>query len=359
MSKKNVLAVAEVADGRLRAVSREVASAARAVADGLGGATHVFAAGPPGTARAAAELAHWGADKLVAAESAPASAVEPDAASAVESDASAAVGAPGAQAAVLAEHVRSGAYGAVLFAASTWGKDVAPRVAARLSAPLLSDVTELAVDGGDLRVLRPVFAGKALARVRVPGATAVVTIRPNVFTATEYPGGATAEALLAGAVAEAPPSAATGSGGSAGGYRVIGFEPSGGATVDVGEAAVVVSGGRGMQGPEHWSLLEELRDALGETAALGASRAVVDAGWRPHAEQVGQTGKTVTPKLYFALGISGAIQHLAGMRTSGVIVAVNRDADAPIFRVADYGIVGDVFEVVPALTAAVRKLRAE
>ena len=352
MSKKNVLAVAEAADGRLRAVSREVASAARAVADGLGGAMHVFAAGPPGTARAAAELAHWGADKLMAVESDPVSAVESAPASAV--------GAPGAQAAVLAEHVRSGAYGAVLFAASTWGKDMAPRVAARLGAPLLSDVTELAVDGGDLRVLRPVFAGKALARVRVPGATAVVTIRPNVFAATEHPSGATAEELLAGAVsAEVPPSAETGSGGSTGGYRVIGFEPSGGATVDVGEAAVVVSGGRGMQGPEHWGMLEELRDALGETAALGASRAVVDAGWRPHAEQVGQTGKTVTPKLYFALGISGAIQHLAGMRTSGVIVAVNRDADAPIFGVADYGIVGDVFEVVPALTDAVRKLRAE
>lgn len=127
MSKKNVLAVAEAADGRLRAVSREVASAARAVADGLGGAMHVFAAGPPGTARAAAELAHWGADKLMAVESDPVSAVESAPASAV--------GAPGAQAAVLAEHVRSGAYGAVLFAASTWGKDMAPRVAARLGAP--------------------------------------------------------------------------------------------------------------------------------------------------------------------------------------------------------------------------------
>ena len=140
---------------------------------------------------------------------------------------------------------------------------------------------------------------------------------------------------------------------------MVGFEASSGAALDVSEATIVVSGGRGMKGPENWHLLADLRDAIGETAALGASRAVVDAGWRPHAEQVGQTGKTVTPKLYFAIAISGAIQHLAGMRTSGVIVAVNRDADAPVFGVADYGIVGDAFEVVPKLAEAIRELRQD
>jgi electron transfer flavoprotein alpha subunit len=233
----------------------------------------------------------------------------------------------------------------LVFAATGPGRDLAPRVAAKLDRPLLTDVTDIEVDGGDILVTRPVFAGKALARVRAKAAPVLLSIRPNVFAVTASPRDAVTE------VVSADPAEGTD------GYRVKGFEASEGAALDVSEAEIVVSGGRGMKDPSNWHILADLREALGETAALGASRAVVDAGWRPHAEQVGQTGKTVTPRLYFAMAISGAIQHLAGMRTSGVIVAVNRDADAPIFGVADYGIVGDVFEIVPRLAEAIRELQ--
>ena len=317
----NVLAVAESRHGAVAGVSREVVTVARAVADALGGAV---AAAVPGTN--GGELGGWGADRVLRFDT--------------PGD-----GGPAPLAAALAERIRNDGYAAVIFAATAAGRDLAPRVAAALGVPLLTDCTDVEVVDGRVVVTRPVFAGKALARVRARSATALLSIRPNVFAPREAPREATAEVI--GAVAAEAPA----------GYRVVGFEESGGTSLDVSEATIVVSGGRGMRGPENWHLLDHLRDAIGETAALGASRAVVDAGWRPHAEQVGQTGKTVTPKLYFAIAISGAIQHLAGMRTSGVIVAVNRDADAPIFGVADYGIVGDAFEVVPKLAEAIRDLR--
>ncbi len=321
----DVLAVAEVKDGVLQSVSREVVSAARGIADSLGGAVDVAVAGDAGSGEAAVGLGQHGADRVLEVEGA------------VRVD---------VRAAAVAELVRTQGHGAVVFAATGPGRDVAPRVAAKLASSLLTDVVAVEVDGGEIVATRPVFAGKALARVRVRGAPALLSIRPNVFAVADAPREVKVEAA-----------ASTGEVGA--GYRVKGFEASSGAALDVSEASIVVSGGRGMKDPENWHILEDLRDALGDTAALGASRAVVDAGWRPHAEQVGQTGKTVTPKLYFAMAISGAIQHLAGMRTSGVIVAVNRDADAPIFGVADYGIVGDVFEVAPALAAAIRELRGQ
>jgi len=247
---------------------------------------------------------------------------------------------------VVAEAARSGGYDAILFPATAQGKDLAPRVAALLDVPMASDITRLEVDGGELVAVRPIYAGKALARVRFQASPAIMSLRPNSFGVETVPAAGTVEALS--------PNIPTDTG-----LRTVEFQASEGGAVDVSEASVIVAGGRGMKDPEHWSLLEDLRDALGPGTALGASRAVVDAGWRPHSEQVGQTGKTVAPTLYFAIAISGAIQHLAGMRTSKTIVAVNKDADAPIFGVADYGIVGDAFEVVPRLAREIEAIRAE
>ena len=191
-------------------------------------------------------------------------------------------------------------------------------------------------------VTRPVYAGKALLKVRVAGSPAVLSLRPNVFTPVQRPkAGAQESASVAG---------------SAGRVVVTQIKPAPAGTLDVAEAPIIVSGGRGLKEPANFQILEELARAFGGTAAVGASRAVVDAGWRPHADQVGQTGKTVSPTLYVAVGISGAIQHLAGMRTAKVIVAINKDKDAPIFKVADYGIVGDLFAVVPKLTEEIKKL---
>ena len=248
---------------------------------------------------------------------------------------------------MVSEAVRAGGYDAVVFGATAQGKDLAPRVAALLDVPLASDVTDVSADAEGIVAVRPVFSGKAFASVTFSAAPAMLSIRPNVFGAQEAAADGFVEAFSPG---DLNPSGWT--------VRVRDFQPSGGGSKDVAEASIVVTGGRGMKDPENWGILEGLKDALGEDAALGASRAVVDAGWRPHSEQVGQTGKTVAPKLYVAVGISGAIQHLAGMRTSQTIVAVNKDPDAPIFQVADYGIVGDLFDVVPRMTEEVRKLKA-
>lgn len=320
-----VLAVAESKREAVAGVSRETVTVARTLADSLDAAVEVAVYGAPGD-----ELADWGADRILRFDP--------------RGDGS---GGPDPFAAALSGHIGTHGHGAVVFAATAAGRDLAPRVAARLGVSLLTDCTDVEVVDGALVATRPVFAGKALARVRALASPALLSIRPNVFPVREAPREAVPDELHAAAADGRP------------GYRVVGFDASRGAALDVSEATNVVSGGRGMKGPENWHILADLRDAIGETAALGASRAVVDAGWRPHAEQVGQTGKTVTPRLYFAIALSGAVQHLAGMRTSGVIVAVNRDADAPIFGVADYGIVGDAFEVVPKLAEAIRELRQD
>jgi electron transfer flavoprotein alpha subunit len=322
----DVLAFAEQRDGQIRAGSHEVVSAAARAAEGLGGVGRALVLGAPGVAATAAGLGAYGAEVVHVAE-----------------DDSLGDFVPEVYAAVIADVVRGGGYASVVFTATAQGKDLAPRVAALLDVPLATDVTGIDTDAGSVTVRRPIYAGKAFARVVMDASPAVISIRPNVFGTGEHSAAGTVESLT-----PEVPKAQT---------RVVEFKAAEGSSVDVSEASIVVSGGRGMRDPEHWNLLEDLRDAFGPEAALGASRAVVDAGWRPHAEQVGQTGKTVAPKLYVAVGISGAIQHLAGMRTSQTIVAVNKDPDAPIFGVADYGIVGDAFEVLPRLIEAVSELR--
>jgi electron transfer flavoprotein alpha subunit len=250
---------------------------------------------------------------------------------------------PVAHANAVADRAKSSGADVVLTGATLNGRDLASRVVAKLGWAFAQDCTDAAAKDGALEVKRPMYAGKVRATVRVP-LPAVVTIRAGAWT---LPSGA----------AELKPTAVAADA-SAEKLKFARFEPTAtsGKRVSLSEARVIVSGGRGLKGPENWKLVEDLADALG--AATGASRAVTDAGWRPNEEQVGQTGKTVTPDLYIALGISGAIQHLAGMTSSKVIVAVNKDPDADIFKIADYGVVGDLFEFLPAFTEAVKKQRA-
>ncbi len=225
----------------------------------------------------------------------------------------------------------------LVFSATAMGKDLAPRVAARRDALFLADVVAAAIEGDRLVASRPQYAGKALWKVSVPATNCVLTSRPNVFAASESP--VTPETVPVD-VSDVTPRAV-----------VTAFHATEGEVIDVAEADVIIAGGRGLKGPENFPLVFNLAKAFG--GAVGASRAVVDAGWIDHEHQVGQTGKTVAPGLYIAAGISGAIQHLAGMRTSKRIVAINPDADAPIFKIADYGIVGDALQILPKLTDAV------
>src|SRR5436309_1508596 len=316
--------VLEQRDGALRKVSYEVVTGARRLADALGGSVDALILAS-GAVKGAEQVGRYGADKVITLTN-PAFALY----------------APEGYARTVAERIKSGSYGAVVFAASATGKDLAPRVAARLGRPLAQDVVDLAVENGAVTVIRPVYAGKALLKLKVTGTPALLSLRPNVFTPVERPKAGTQESAAAA--------------GPAGRVVVKAIKAAEAGTLDVAEAPIIVSGGRGLKEPANFKVLEELAAAFAGRAAVGASRAVVDAGWRPHADQVGQTGKTVSPTLYVAVGISGAIQHLAGMRTSKVIVAINKDKDAPIFKVADYGIVGDLFEVVPKLTEEIKKL---
>ncbi len=225
---------------------------------------------------------------------------------------------------------------------TSFGNDIAPRLAVKLNSGCIVDCVNLSVESGEVTATRPVYAGKAFIKVKLNSDVKVFTIRPNVFK-VETSGN---ENAAIETIEISSPNLKS---------KVVSIKKSEG-KLDVAEADIIVSGGRGMKGPENFNLIESLADALG--AAVGASRAVVDAGWRPHREQVGQTGKTVSPSLYVACGISGAIQHLAGMSSSKYIVAINKDKDAPIFSVADYGIAGDIFEILPVLTEEIKKIKS-
>jgi electron transfer flavoprotein alpha subunit len=236
----------------------------------------------------------------------------------------------------------------ILFPATAMGRDLAPRVAGRLGVPWLAEAIELSyTPEGQIQARKSMYGGKIFSTLQTKGDPPhVASVRPGAFAMAEPQADRTGEVIDLATPQEALSLRA----------KVVEVLTAAGETVDLTEAEIVVSGGRGLKAPEHFAMIRDLATAFG--GAVGASRAVVDAGWIDHQHQVGQTGVTVTPKLYIACGISGAIQHLAGMRSSGCIVAINKDSDAPIFQVADYGIVGDLFEVIPIMTEEVRKMRS-
>jgi len=319
-----ILVFAEQRDNTFKKPALEAVRAGRTLADQLGGQVTALVVGS-GASAIAGDLASYGATTVKVVE-----------------HEKLAYYCALAYAKSIAEAAKKEQATVVLMAATAMGKDLAPRVAVKLDAGLAPDCTAIKADGGKIVATRPVYAGKALLDVAITSPTQVITIRPNVFPAGEPSSEKASAEKLEVAFTDAD-------------FAVGVTELStASGKLDVSEADIIVSGGRGMKGPEHFKLIEELAKALG--GAVGASRAVVDAGWRPHEEQVGQTGKTVSPSLYVAVGISGAIQHLAGMSSSKYIVAINKDKDAPIFQIADYGIVGDAFEIVPAVTAEVKKL---
>ena len=325
---KNVLVVGEVAaDGSLRAISWEILAAGRTIAESLGGEVVALLMGT-GIGAAARTWGSAGAGRIV-----------------VVDDERFAGLVAGVAASALTQTIAAVEPAVVLIPGTTAGRDYAPLVAARLGAGLAADCVEFAVEGGILSAVRPVLGGRAVSRVRfTQHGPAMATVRAGSFAKAE-PG--IAEPAVEPVHVDL----------SDADLRVSHVEiaPKGSGVSRLDVADVVVSGGRGLKEPANFALVEELAAALG--GAVGATRAVVDAGWRPHQEQIGQTGKTVSPKLYVAVGISGAVQHNVGMQGADRIVAINRDPDAPIFKIASFGIVGDLFEVVPVLTAEIRNAK--
>jgi electron transfer flavoprotein alpha subunit len=326
----NMFAFGESRGGVLRKVAFEAVTAARKAADATGGGqVNALVLGAPGIRDKAAALGSYGADLVTVVEHPGLDRYNPEVAAATS-----------------AARIRDRQCRVAFFSSSAQGRDLAPRVAAQLGVGFAADVTAWEVAGDSVRVRHPVYTGKAIVTLRMAGTPVVLSLRPGAVGAVQ----ASRTCSIETAAPAMDPSAT----------RVVVTEVGtrGGLKLDLGDAPVVVAGGRGLKARENFALIEALADAFGN-AAVGATRAVTDDGWRDPADQIGQTGRLVSPDLYVAVGISGAIQHLAGMRTSKVIVAINRDRDAPIFKAADYGIVGDLFEVVPRLTEAIRKARSE
>ena len=323
------LAFAETRAGVLRKVAFEAVTAARRAADAAGGGeVHAVLLGASGMAQHAGALGRYGADVVYVVEHPGLERYNPE-----------------VYAATVAERIRSGQYRAAFFPASAEGRDLAPRVAAQLGVSIASDVTEFEIQDDAVIAQHPAYTGKVNVTLRLTGSPALVSLRPGFVTPAEHPREARVETLKPAI----DPGAAR--------VKVTELAQRSTTKLDLGEASIIVSGGRGLRAAENFKLVEDLAAAFGN-AAVGATRAVTDDGWRPATDQIGQTGRLVSPDLYIAVGISGAIQHLAGMRTAKTIVAINKDKDAPIFKIADYGIVGDLFEIVPRLTDEVKKVRS-
>jgi electron transfer flavoprotein alpha subunit len=325
---QDVLVFCEQRAGELRTIAFECVAAGRSISSRTGGKCIALKAGPAGGTDEG-KLAWYGAEKVLTV-----------------GDESLARYSPELLLQVLTAAVGETSPAVVIFGATSLGKDLAPRLSTKLGVGIAPDCTHLAWDEGKLVATRPIYAGKAVIKLRMNGVPAVVSVRPKAFAAGEPDENASCE--ITPLVVTLDKSAAK--------YDLKEIQQSGGAAVDLTEADIIVSGGRGMKAAENFKLIEELADALG--GVVGASRAVVDADWRPHSEQVGQTGKVVSPTLYIACGISGAIQHVAGMRSSKTIVAINKDKEAPIFSLADYGVVGDTLEVLPVMIEKIRALKA-
>jgi electron transfer flavoprotein alpha subunit len=321
----NIAVFIEQRDGAIKKVAWQMVSEARRIADAAGGEVWgVLLGGDP--ASVTAEAGKFGADKVYSASG--------DEFNLYNSE---------IYGTALAAYCQSASPDVLLIGSTAMGKDLGPKVAAKLDCACISDAVALKYENG-WEVRRPIFAGKCFADVAPKTDLAVIGIRPNAFILEEKAADGAAETFDPGTAGLSPKAV------------VASIEAADAGKVELTEAEIIVSGGRGIKGPENYELIEKLADSLG--AAAGASRAIVDAGWVDYSHQVGQTGKTVGPNLYIACGISGAIQHLAGMSSSKCIVAINKDANAPIFKVADYGVVADLFDVVPALTDEIGKIRS-